>query len=110
MLLGVGVVIRTMGVGDGIGPGGVGKYVFVPSMIEQMRHVASEHVASQATSLTRIMHTLNLLEGKNERNMMGPQNFRALATTERTKQTALRRTAPTPMRWHDLSTYRSGAD
>jgi len=41
------------------------------------------------------MHTLDPQEPRDERNIMGPQNFSAPATAEWPKQTAPQRVAPT---------------
>jgi DNA-binding beta-propeller fold protein YncE len=50
---------------------------------------------SQTAPLTRIMHPLGLQRCVDERNLMGPQNFRAPATPECPKQAAPQRVAAT---------------
>jgi hypothetical protein len=55
------------------------------------------------------MHTLGQ-RYENEQKAIRPHDFRPSSTVEPLKQTAPQPTAPTPMRYYDLSLYRSGGD
>jgi serine/threonine protein kinase len=61
-------------------------------------------------ALAQIMHTVGPEKHENEPKVIRPKGLRPSVTAEQPKQTAPPWTAPTAMRWHDLSTHRSGTD
>jgi hypothetical protein len=62
------------------------------------------------TPRAQIMHTRGQGQYENEHKAIGPQDFRPSTTAELPKQTALQRTAPTPMRDHNPSMLCGGMD